>query len=58
VLLPRRWIALPLVIQFWYGDLMVAPVFVEVDPRSLHLPPSSRCGADPGKLQRQIVRFG
>ena len=37
---------------------MPTPVFVDVDPRSLHLPPSSRCGADPGKLQRQIARFG
>ena len=26
--------------------------------RDLHVPPSSRYGADPGKLQRQIARFG
>jgi hypothetical protein len=32
--------------------------FNDVDPRTLHLPPSSRFGADPGKLQRQIARFG
>jgi hypothetical protein len=37
---------------------MPTPVFLDVDPRSLHLPPSSRYGADPGKLQRQIARFG
>ena len=37
---------------------MPTPVFVDVDPRTLHLPPSSRQGADPGKLQRQIARFG
>jgi hypothetical protein len=37
---------------------MPAPVFLDIDPRSLHLPPSSRYGADPGKLQRQIARFG
>ncbi len=37
---------------------MPAPVFLDVDPRTLHLPPSSRYGADPGKLQRQIARFG
>jgi hypothetical protein len=37
---------------------MPTPVFLDVDPRALHLPPSSRFGADPGKLQRQIARFG
>jgi hypothetical protein len=37
---------------------MPTPVFLDVDPRTLHLPPSSRFGADPGKLQRQIARFG
>jgi hypothetical protein len=37
---------------------MPTPVFLDVDPHTLHLPPSSRCGADPGKLQRQIARFG
>jgi len=29
-----------------------------VDPGTLHLPPSRECGADPVKLQRQIVRYG
>lgn len=37
---------------------MPTPAFLDVDPRTLHLPPSSRYGADPGKLQRQIARFG
>ena len=37
---------------------MSSPVFLDVDPRTLHLPPSARFGADPGKLQRQIARFG
>jgi hypothetical protein len=37
---------------------MPTPILVDVDPRTLHLPPSSRFGADPGKLQRQIARFG
>ena len=37
---------------------MPPPDFREVDPRTLHLPPSARFGADPGKLQRQIARFG
>ena len=32
--------------------------FLDVDPRILHLPNSRRFGADPGKLQRQIARFG
>jgi hypothetical protein len=31
---------------------------VEVDPRSLHVPPSRLSGADPYKLQRQIALFG
>lgn len=31
--------------------------FVDVDPRELRVP-SSRQGADPVKLQRQIARFG
>lgn len=34
------------------------PLFAVVDPRTLHLPPSLRFGVDPGKLQRQISRFG
>ena len=37
---------------------MVTPEFLNVDPRTLHLPPSLRFGADPGKLQRQIAQFG
>jgi hypothetical protein len=37
---------------------MAVPEFLDVDPRSLRLPPSSTAGADPAKLQRQIARFG
>ncbi|HEU5116574.1 MAG TPA: hypothetical protein VFT74_07850 [Isosphaeraceae bacterium] len=37
---------------------MPAPLFLDVDPRTLHLPTSSRFGADPVKLQRQIARYG
>lgn len=33
-------------------------VFLDVDPRTLHLPTSRMAGADPAKLQRQIARFG
>ena len=33
-------------------------VFLEVDPRELHLPPTRAGGADPVKLQRQIAKFG
>ena len=33
-------------------------LFVEVDPRTLHLPTSRLSGADPAKLQRQIARHG
>jgi hypothetical protein len=32
--------------------------FLNVDPRTLHLPPSRILGADPAKLQRQIARHG
>ena len=30
----------------------------EVDPKELRVPPSRPQGADPGKLQRQIAKFG
>jgi hypothetical protein len=33
-------------------------VFLDVDPRTLHLPNSRRSGADPFKLHRQIAAFG
>jgi hypothetical protein len=32
--------------------------FLDVDPRTLRLPPSRRDGADPAKLQRLIARHG
>lgn len=32
--------------------------FLDVDPRTLRLPPSRLGGADPGKLWREIHRFG
>jgi hypothetical protein len=34
------------------------PQFIDVDPGSLHLPPSLAQGADPGKLARQIAKHG
>lgn len=34
------------------------PEFLDVDPRTLHVPPSRMSGADPYKLQRQMARFG
>lgn len=34
------------------------PEFIEVDPSELHLPPSRSQGADPGKLARQISKYG
>lgn len=37
---------------------MATPVFLDVDPCTLRLPPSSLSGADPAKLQRQIARHG
>lgn len=33
-------------------------VFLDVDPRTLHLPTTRLSGADPVKLQRQIAQFG
>jgi hypothetical protein len=37
---------------------MAARVFLDVDPRTLHLPTSRLSGADPVKLHDQIARFG
>ena len=34
------------------------PVFLDVDPRTLHLPSSRPSGADPGKLARELSQFG
>jgi hypothetical protein len=34
------------------------PELIEVDPGELHLPPSRLQGADPGKLARQIAKYG
>jgi hypothetical protein len=39
-------------------DKEMAADFRDVDPAELRLPPSRLSGADPYKLQRQIVRFG
>jgi len=33
-------------------------LFLDVDPRTLHLPNSRRSGADPVKLHRQIAKHG
>jgi hypothetical protein len=37
---------------------MAASELLDVDPRTLRLPPSRWSGADPVKLQRQIARHG
>jgi len=37
---------------------MAAPELFDVDPGQLRLPPARWNGADAGKLQRQIKRFG
>jgi hypothetical protein len=34
------------------------PTFVDVDPRTLHVPPTRLTGADPAKLRRQEQMFG
>jgi hypothetical protein len=36
----------------------MATQLLDVDPRSLHVPPSRRSGADLYKLHRQIAQFG
>lgn len=36
----------------------MSSTFRDVDPRTLRVPSSRPSGADPGKLQRQIARFG
>ena len=36
----------------------MATQILDVDPKSLHVPPSRMSGADPFKLHRQIARFG
>jgi hypothetical protein len=37
---------------------MNPPLFLDVDPRGLHLPTTRLSGADPVKLHRQIARHG
>jgi hypothetical protein len=37
---------------------MATREFLDVDPRTLHLPTSRLSGADPVKLHHQIARFG
>ncbi len=37
---------------------MNPPLFIDVDPRTLHLPTSRLSGADPFKLHRQMAQFG
>src|SRR5262245_203334 len=37
---------------------MTPRLFLDVDPRMLHLPPSRAAGADAWKLQCQYARFG
>ena len=37
---------------------MRVPEYLEVDPRTLHLPSTRPTGADPFKLQRQIAQYG
>jgi hypothetical protein len=34
------------------------PELIDVDPGELHLPPSRAQGADPGKLARQVAKYG
>lgn len=37
---------------------MKVPEYLDVDPRTLHLPSTRPTGADPLKLQRQIAQYG
>ncbi len=43
------------------SDMMVGmklPEYLDVDPRTLHLPLTRPTGADPFKLQRQVAQYG
>src|ERR1700676_4292283 len=42
----------------WYHGGMNPRLFLDADPRALHLPTSRLAGADPVKLHRQIARHG
>jgi hypothetical protein len=44
--------------DFDYDTLMANPEFLDIDPRTLHLPSSRLSGADPVKLHDQTARFG
>jgi hypothetical protein len=37
---------------------MKTPEYLDIDPRTLHLPPNRASGADPVKLMRQISQYG
>ena len=37
---------------------MRVPEYLDVDPRTLHLPSTRPTGADPLKLQRQVAQYG
>jgi hypothetical protein len=37
---------------------MASAGYIDVDPRTLHLPTTRPAGADPMKLQRQIAQYG
>jgi len=37
---------------------MEIPAYLDVDPRTLHLPSTRPTGADPLKLQRQVAQYG
>ncbi len=54
-LAPRVWLRVPVGVIL---VVMPPPEFLDVDPRTLHVPPSRLSGADPFKLQQQIARFG
>ena len=41
-----------------YNMRMATREFLDIDPRTLHLPSSRLSGADPVKLHDQMVRFG
>ncbi len=37
---------------------MSPPEYLDVDPRTLHLPPNRASGSDPAKLARQTAQYG
>ena len=54
----NRGLLLVRLLPLRYHYVVNPRLFLNVDPRGLHLPSSRLAGPDPMKLQRQIARYG